>query len=214
MARRVLAGVMAVALLGATPAAALGPVDIELQANWWQSESDVDGIVEDSGAIGGRVDVWFGSWVGADLAYAQAEPGGVLDGEELVYSNVDLKVRLFSLADNSYLAVGGGWQKVELFGETTDGPRAALDTRIGVVGVLYGYARGAYYFGLGDIEGDDGVDVEVDGGWEAEAGLAVHPLPFLWFYGGWRKNNLEFAGDLGNTRVENEGWVGGVGFTF
>ena len=211
--RRGWTAMAAIALAAAAPAAALGPLDIELQVNWWEAESDVDGAVEDSGAPGGRVDLWFGNRVGASAGYAQTEPGGFLEGEELVYSNLDLKFRLFNVADNGYLAVGGGWQKVDLFDETTDGPRASVDGRVGFVGVLYGYARGAYYFGLGDIESDDG-DVEVDDGWEAEAGLALHPLPFLWFYGGWRKNSVEFTGDFGPTRVQNEGWVGGIGVTF
>jgi hypothetical protein len=207
----------AVALATAlAPAQAVGPVDGEVTALYWESETEFDAIVEGSGAPGARADLWFWDRWGASAALFEPSPEGALDGSDLGYANIDLKWRFLSASQNNFLAIGAGWERFTLDGVTegtSDGVRVLAEGRVGIVKILYFYGRAAYLPELSDL--DTGTVVLTNGkGQEGEAGLQLKPLPFLQIFAGYRVNETEFDTPAGPLELKNEGPVVGLGVNF
>lgn len=205
-----LAGVVAIAaavfVLGTGSAVAMGPVDGEVTAMYWMSETEVDvgfgSASEDSEDIGFRGELWFMKKLGVSVALFSAD---LEDSDATIdYNNLDVKWRVLSPTENNFLAVGAGWQQIDLDGDDADGFRVVVEGRVAIVGIVYFYGRGAHAPEL-DADGIDGDMTEL------EAGVMVKPAPFLQLFGGYRSNDMSFDGGIDLT---TDGFVIGAGVNF
>ena len=210
------------------PAFALGPVDGEVEALYWFSDakSSMNGnsSSDSSEAPGARAQVWFFGW-GVAGAYYKAEP----EGGNVEYTSLDLERKLIKPTDNTFLAIGLGWQNVNVSidGMSTDlldtsGARLNAEGRIGFAGFAYAYARGAYFIDLDDYKFSDGLDTYAftsGGGHEYEVGVGFEPLPFLSLWAGYRVNKVDFdlaVSDVpvGSIDFKTDGFKVGAGVHF
>ena len=192
-----------------TNAQALGPIDGEVGLYWWQNDFDAD-ISEgeiDAGALGGRGELWFDQkWgVSAQLYRSDLEEDNLDDAE---YLNIDFKRRIFSLTDNSFLALGLGYQDVNIDNDSSNGARILVEGRVGLGGVVYLYGQTAWFPELEDFSNRSNVD-----GTEFEAGLSFDPLPFLSVRAGYRKFKIDYTNELNNDdeSAKSTGFVIGAG---
>ncbi len=204
------------ASLWTVPALALGPVDGEVTALYWDSDTDVDGVSEGSGDVAGRAEIWFLTRWGVSGAYFQPSPGGLLEGAELEYLNLDAKIKVFAPTENNFVALGLGWQTVDLSGEEsadTSGPRVVAEGRFSFK-IVYFYGRVAWLPELDDIAFGETTLTNGEGQ-EAEAGIQIKPFPFFQIFAGYRADKMSFdAPEGGSFEVENKGPVAGIGFNF
>lgn len=200
-------------LLASSPALSLGPVDGEVTALYWRSTTEVDDVREDSPAVGGRAELWFFKKLGVSGTQLTAELEGTLDGTDLRYRNLDVKWRVFSPTENNFLALGLGWQEIDESGDATSGPRAMVEGRVGLVGFLYVYGRGAYLANLDDWQ-LTGVPLTDGTGHELEAGVQLKPFPFLQLFAGYRRGSVTFDGPAGDVDVATDGALIGIGVNF
>lgn len=193
-----------------TPAAALGPVDGEAGLQWWNTQFDSD-IFEgelDVGTLSLFGDLWLDRKWGLGAAWYQAD----LENEELEDErrfHLDLKRRLFSPTDNTYLAVGAGWERIDLSGGgDSNGIRLVLEGRVGIGGFAYLYGLGAWLPWLSEPAGYTDLN-----GSEMEAGIGFEPLPFLSLRAGYRNFQLDYdAGETGGSGAsESRGFLVGAG---
>lgn len=200
------------------PAWALGPVDGEVTALYWLSDTEVGDTSESSSALGGRAELWFVKKLGVSAGLYRPSPEGSLEGTDFDYKNLDIKWRLLSPTENNFLAVGAGWQKIDFDDNgveaDTSGPRLVAEGRVGLVNILYFYGRGAYLPDLDDME--VGLVTFTDGkGHELEFGLQVKPMPFVQFFAGYRIQEESFDGPLGfDIDLKHDGIVVGAGINF
>ena len=200
------------------PAWALGPVDGEVTVLYWNSDTDAFGASESSSAVGGRAELWFIKKLGVSAGIYRPEPDGSLDGLEFDYKNLDVKWRLISPTENNFLAVGAGWQLVDIdfggFDTDTSGLRLVAEGRVGLVNILYLYGRAAYLPSLDDL--DTGLITLTDGkGKEFEFGLQLKPMPFIQFFAGFRSHEDNFEGPFGaDVDFKHDGIVAGAGVNF
>lgn len=223
----VLASLLALAV-GSAPAA--GPLKGEVEIAYWDAEveAEIGRETESSGsreaAFRGRLRL--GAW-GVKAAYHRLEPGSRNLAETTTLVNIDVLHDLISVAPNSYLAMGGGWERIKLeeggSSVETSGARFVLDGRIGLAGIVYGYGEAAFYPWLSDSEveilGDIGVGLRDGGGYEWELGIGVEPLPFLTVKAGYRVSTVDFdlfsEGDrLGSADFSAGGFLLAVGAHF
>ncbi|MEN8711980.1 MAG: hypothetical protein ABF326_07265 [Arenicellales bacterium] len=95
---------------------------------------------------------------------------------------VDIKRRLLSAAENTYLAMGLGWNDLELTEtESSSGIRFVAEGRVGIYGPAYMFGQAAFSPWMSNIEST--IDPF---GKELEIGLAVDPLPSMSFRAGYR----------------------------
>ncbi len=201
------------ASLGTAPALALGPVDGEVTALYWDSDTDVSGVSEGSGDVAARAELWFFKKWGVSAGYFQPSP----EGADMEYLNLDAKYRVFSPTEGNFLAVGLGWQTVDLSGggesADTSGPRVVAEGRFSVK-IVYLYGRVAWLPKLDDIEIGEGSLTNGDGQ-ELEAGIQIKPFPFFQIFAGYRANKMSFDAPEGGTfEIENKGPIAGIGFNF
>lgn len=189
---------------------ALGPVDGEVGIYWWANEFEADfsdGEI-DAGALGGRGEIWFDQkWgMGGQLYQSDLEEDNLDDAE---YLNIDFKRRIFSLTDNTFLALGLGWQDVSIENESSNGARVLLEGRVGLGGVVYLYGQTAWFPDLDDFSNRSNVD-----GTEFEAGLSFDPLPFFSLRAGYRKFKIDYTNNYNNNdeSARSTGFVIGAGF--
>lgn len=220
---RVALGCWLVVALAVLPAAAMGPVDGEVGLDYWVSETEVasgaSGITEDSASPGIRAELWFFNKLGVSGSMYEPQPEGALDGSDTEYLNLDIKYRLISPTDKTFLAVGGGWESVDFGATDTSGPRIVVEGRVGFAGLAYAYGRGAYLPVLEDFGDAATVEAQDGTGREVELGVAVEPSPFFSVWAGYRTQNFEFDQFVGGVAageltVDNDGFVAGVGFHF
>ncbi len=229
--RNLAAGALALAaafLLTAAPARALGPIDGEFGAIWWANEFDsaggAAGISEDSGAPAYRAEIWFVNKVGLRAAVYNADLEDI-GAENSDQASVDVLWKVFAPSENNFLAVGAGWQELDLeaigMADGTSGPRAALEGRIGIVGLLYAYGQGSYYFEHDDADAmvaADGRFSDIDGH-EYEVGVFWKMFPFVNMRAGFRASEIGFTrvdavGTSFDGTADTEGWFAGVGIHF
>lgn len=206
-----------------SPALALGPVDGEVTALYWMSKTevetseDVEGEEEDSEDVGGRAELWFMKKFGVSAAMYGIDPEGTLEGTDIDQRQLDVKWRLISPTENNFLAIGAGWQQIDFSGDIDDetsGPRLVVEGRLGLVGILYAYGRGAYLPDLDDFTIDD-VPLTDGSGHEIEAGVQLKPFPFIQVFAGWRQTGMTFDTPLGDElEIDSSGPVAGVGINF
>ncbi len=205
---RIVGAALVIAGLAVAPSLAAGPVDGEVTAVYWLSDTEVDlgnGESDSVGseAIGFRAELWFIEKLGVSAGLFAADLEG--SDETVDYNNLDVKWRLLSPTENNFLAVGAGWQQIDVGSEDTGGVRVVADGRVGLVGFLYFYGRAAYVPSLSDVG-------ELSGGsmTELEAGLMIKPAPFLQLFAGYRSNDVSFDAMDWTT----DGFVAGVGVNF
>jgi hypothetical protein len=100
---------------------------------------------------------------------------------------VDIKHRLLSANKNTYLAMGLGWNDIEMVeDEITSGMRFVAEGRIGIYGPAYLFGQAA----LSPWMTNSGSDASPFGK-ELELGLAIKPLPSMSFRAGYRSYWLD-----------------------
>ncbi len=170
-------------------ARAAGPLDVEVGLTWWSHDVEVNGVgsssADDTGAY---AEVWWNEGWGLAADYFNSDPDeGAFD--EASDFSVDVKRRVLSPTENNFLAVGAGWQDIDIgSGASTDGPRFLVEGR-GGVGIMFAYGQIAWMPDLGDA----GVFRDVEGT-ETQVGVSLTPFPFLNLRLGYRVMDIDFRG--------------------
>ena len=99
---------------------------------------------------------------------------------------VDIKHRLFSATENTFLAMGLGWNDIEMKGEINSGMRFVAEGRVGLYGPAYLFGQAA----LSPWMTNSASNVAPFGK-ELELGLAINPLPSMSFRAGYRSYWLD-----------------------
>jgi hypothetical protein len=182
---------------------AAGPVDGEVSVFYWDAEfardSNLENVDTDAAQPGIQAQLWFVNKFGVRVALFSADLGD-LNEDDAEYRSADLMWRLISPTDNTYLALGAGWQDAEFTdaGTTlttveTSGIRVSADGRVGFVGVLQAFGRYTMLFELDDFTesgGDLFRDME---GEEFEVGLIYDVAPFVDIRAGFRSVSFDFT---------------------
>lgn len=225
------AGLMMVAA-GATTQAA-GPIDGEVGAVYWNSEFDSTGrsaMTSDAGSPGFRASLWLFNRYGIKAGIYQTDLDAFSSIESSNYTTLDVMWRAFSPTQNNYVAVGLGWQQMNLnsiyLAGSTSGARINVEGRVGLGRIVYAYGEGSYLPSL-----DDGVatlpgygQFEDLSGHEYEVGISVKPAPFVNLRAGYRAHsidfnqtgmdpNLGFGTEMAGT-AESSGFLAGLVFNF
>ncbi len=205
----------AVFLLVPNAAMALGPVDVEGRVMYWQGDTEIDGETADMDGYGAEFDLWFTNKLGVTAAFWPVEGKDLAAGFEKDYMSLDVKWRLFSPTEHNYLAVGVGYQDIDLTtpGESFDssGFRVVVEGNVGLVGILQGYGTLAYMPSMDALD-----DVFDDGnGMEYEFGVQIK-FAVMGIYAGYRSHDVEFdfSDGSGSVKLKDDGFVAGVGFEF
>ena len=188
------AGLSSLLLLGSN-AHALGLAENASDTTGWGSSYQASShqTVVNSGKLYRYGEQWWERKWGARGAIYQSDHNG-LDFDTNKHLAVDVKRRLFSSPGNSYLAVGLGWDDIELSdAESTSGMRFVAEGRYDLFGPAYLFGQAAATPWLSDIEG-----VVDPFGTELEIGLAINPYPSMSLKAGYRNYWL------GSANTENE----------
>ena len=168
---------------------------------WWDtpSQNSGDSSVIESDVLYEYGEQWWNQKWGARGAIYQSDQSG-LDFDNNKHLAVDVKRRLFTTPGNSYLAVGLGWDDIELPGDySTSGMRFVAEGRYGVVGPAYLFGHASFTPWLSDME-----NMASPNGKELEIGLAVNPFPSMSLKAGYRNYWLD-SGNPGDTSSFNNG---------
>ena len=221
------------AVLCSAPVLALGPVDGEVGAVWWASDYDSTGgsasLSGDGDAPGYRAELWLLHRFGfrASVYSSDLDDLGV---ESADYTSLDFMWRAFSPSENNFLAIGAGWQEMDLapvgLDGDTSGVRISLDGRIGLPGPFYLYGTASYLPALDDAPATDPLlgSFENLEGSEVDLGLSWTIVPFVAFRAGYRTQTVDFTrtgfaplpGQPAEMdgEVESTGYVAGLSFRF
>ena len=212
----ILATLMVVCLVAPSTALALGPVDVDAKVMYWLGELDFAGEAsDDMKGVGLDLDLWFIDKLGVTLMYYPTSGGGMLDGLDMDYMSLDLKWKVYSPGENTYVAVGAGYQDNELdmgFDTAdTSGFRVFVDGAVGFNDFIQGYA--SYVF-LPSLDALDDVFDDGDGS-EYELGVRF-TVKIVDIYAGYRAHNMSFSFMEGGEALDfdNDGFVVGIGFRF
>ena len=214
--------VLACGLLATSlPARALGPLDVELGAYWWQNDVDAQGIEEDDGAAPAAwARLWFGKW-GVRGGYAK----GDADPWEMELVHVDVVRKIVAPTEQNYLALGIGWGRISIGpggdGADLDGVRLVADARANVAGIVFVYGEAAWSPWLGDPDGERGTFWygEDAKGYEYELGVELKIFPSTRLRAGYRLSRVEYdavprSGNPVGITQETSGFLAGVSFKF
>jgi hypothetical protein len=180
------------------PALAAGPIDGEVSAVWWANEltqnDPTTEVSDDAAAPGLRAELWMFERYGLRASQFGSDPEDT-DGAD--YTSVDVLWRALSPTENNFVAVGVGWQQMDVLGldDRTSGARVTVEGRVGLAGMLYGYGHGSYLPSLSDVQPSDPAlepfrDLD---SYEYELGVAWNALPFMNVHAGYRVQNLSFT---------------------
>lgn len=189
--------ILIVGLLVALPARALGPIDGEAGMLTWVVDTDnyTDASI-DTASIGGYAELWLDQrWGFRTALYRVSEDAVSMAPDEQTV--VDLKYRLVSPTDNTYVALGLGWEQ-DRFGTEgdTSAARVLIDSRIGVLGALYLYGEAGWAPQMGDLGlREDLSSISV------ETGLVLDPLPFVSLRLAWRYHITDYTGSITGTSM-------------
>jgi hypothetical protein len=218
---------LALAFLFPVSAIAMGPVDGEFGAVWWANDYDSQYGEEvyssDAGAPGYRAEIWFLKKYGL-RAERYSSDNGDIGGGSSDFTSLDFMWRAFSPTENNYIALGAGWQQIDLdtvglVGDTS-GVRVALEGRVALGGLFYIYGQGYYLPSLDDAEVADpafGPLRDMDGHM-LEAGVSWKMAPFVSMRGGYRVHNINFSTTVLDVDIDGEaessGFLLGLSFRF
>lgn len=181
--------------------------------SWWSNNFSANALDAsyDAGGVGIEGEAWWNQRWGLKGSLYRSDVLESNSGEGPDFLSVDVKRRLISPTRNNFLALGLGWQSVDLTKEAdTEGYRLVLQGGIGLTPVLSFYGHTAWMPGL--VSSDEIKDPE---GLEFEAGIAVKPFPFLSFRAGYRAFKLDYVSIQGaNETSKSRGVVLGAGVTF
>ena len=123
---------------------------------------------------------------------------------------VDIKHRLFTVKENTYIAMGLGWNDVELEGETNSGMRFVAEGRVGLFGPTYLFGQAALSPWMTSSSSNNIAPF----GKELELGLAISPLPSMSFKAGYRSYWLDTPGlaEESISSSQTEGFYLGGGY--
>ncbi len=112
---------------------------------------------------------------------------------------IDIKRRLLSATENTYLAMGLGWNDLTATdGESSSGVRFVAEGRVGIFGPAYLFGQAALSPWMSDL----GNNIDPYGK-ELELGLAVDPIPSLSFRAGYRSYWLDSADSSADTSIRH-----------
>jgi len=199
MKKLIFSAALLVLVAGATAEAA-GPVDGEIGAVWWNSEFDSTGataMTDDAGAPGYRASLWLFNRYGikAGMYEANLDPGVAPASD---YTSIDFMWRAFSPTQNNYVAVGLGWQQMDLLSigidGSTSGARINVEGRVGLGKIVFAYGEGSYLPSLDDASALDPMYGQFQdmSGMEYEVGISVKPAPFMNIRAGYRAHSVDF----------------------
>ena len=186
----------------AVPAMAVGPIDGEVGAVWWANDfsysSEVGSISSGAGAPGFRVELWFFNKFGARAERYSSEVDE-LTTETADYTSIDVLWRPFSPSQNNFVAIGLGWQDMDmstigLDGETS-GVRAVVEGRVSLGGMFYAYGHGSYMPELDDATASDPMSGQYEdlAARQLELGVSWKAMPFLSVRGGYMTYTTDFT---------------------
>ncbi|RMG43332.1 MAG: hypothetical protein D6718_12470 [Acidobacteria bacterium] len=200
---------IAVACAAPAVALALGPVDGEVTVGYWLNDQSMAGLSNGADAMSGRAELWlFDRW-GARAALFTSDPD---TADRTRYGSVDVMLRLLSPTENNFLAVGLGWEDVDLGTENTSGARVVAQGRLSLVGILHAYGEVAYMPSLDDLT--TARDLK---GQEFDVGFGLEPAPFVTLRVGYRSTSIDMTSvdpGLGSMTLESNGYHAGVGIHF
>lgn len=218
------------ALAAALPATAAGPVDGELTLYWWQTDftrdTDFADVDTDNGQPGFQGQLWFANKIGirASLFSADLED---LNEDDAEFRAADLMLRVISRAENTYLALGAGYEDAEFTDSDgitavaveATGIRATAAARVGFVGVVQAFGHYTELVDLDDFTGPAGDLYDDMDGREYEVGVVWDAAPFVDVRAGYRVVKFGYrrtplVGVPYSGEVETEGFFLGLGVHF
>lgn len=218
-------GILLASLAGA-PALALGPIDGEVGAVWWANDFDAEtGDLDDSAdgdAPGFRGELWFKKYGLRAAMYSSDTDDLNIDQDSSDYMSVDLMWKAFAPTENNYVAVGLGWEELDILDSDTSGVRLSAEGRIGILSVLHAYGHASYLPSMDDTSssGFDGRFEDIDG-LEYEVGISWKMAPFISMRAGYRETSFDFDFDPLEksdpevaSSIESTGFLLGLGFHF
>jgi len=147
-------------------------------------------------------------WTGQSSFFQQNKlDSGLNDANQWT---LDIKRRLLSATENTYLSMGLGWNDIKMTeGESTSGMRFVAEGRVGIYGPAYLFGQAA----VSPWMTDAGNNIAPFGK-ELDLGLAVNPLPSMSFKAGYRSYWLD-SSDLSSEATstsKTDGFYIGGGF--
>ena len=200
-------------VISSAGALAAGPVDVEFGLAYWVADEDVTGEAKKNAEdFGGWVELGVSRWAFALSQWRVSPDEGSGD-----FTSLDVKFRVFEPTEGNFVALGVGGERfnVEGSGFKDDSTSARVLVEGGVsFKIVKIVGRYAYLPSLGDLTvGPD--TVKGDKGYDAEAMISVHPLPFFFLHAGYRVSSLDFElPDGSGLTLEDKGPFAGVGFKF
>lgn len=177
---------------------AAGPIDGEVSAVWWANDFEIDNgtanASSDAGAPGLRASLWLHNRYGVHASRFGSDADNANGAD---YTSFDVMWRALSPTENNFVALGLGWQQmdVEGIGDAASGARVTVEGRMSLMSVLQAYGHGSYLPSLSDITPDDpalGPWEDVNA-YEYELGVAWNAMPFMDVHAGYRVTNLSFT---------------------
>ena len=212
---------------------AAGPIDGEVGAIYWNSEFDSSGVAalaSDAGSPGFRAQLWLFNKYGVKAGMYRTDLDDFAAIETSDYTSVDVMWRPFSPTQNNYVAVGLGWQQMDLntigLQGDTGGVRVNVDGRIGLGKIFFFYGEASYLPKLSDATAATPAlgRFESMSGHEYELGVSVKPAPFVQLRAGYRTHSVDFSqtgldpllgfGTQLDGTAESSGFLAGLTFNF
>ena len=188
-------------------------VDGSAYLSWWSNDFSANAVDAsfDAGTVGADAEVWWRQRWGIKGSLYKSDVVESNSGDGPDFFSIDIKRRLISPTENNFLALGLGWQTVDLAkGADTQGYRFLLQGGLGLTPVLSVYGHTAWLPGM--VESDEIGDPK---GLEIEAGIALKPFPFVSFRAGYRTFMLDYVSLEGaNETSKSKGIIVGAGVTF
>ncbi len=199
-----------VLLLLGTPVLAVGPLDGDAGLGFWTNEyaGDHSKGTLDAGSLNDLAGVWWGRRWGVEGAMYRSGLKDVgIDNTD--HFSIDLKRRFFSMTNNSFVALGAGWESIDLDeGGSSSGLRIVAEGRVGLGGVVSLYGQTSWLPEMDDAGARSNLQ-----GQEFEAGLSFDPAPFMSVRLGFRRFRLDFDNGAGeSSTAESDGFILGAGF--
>jgi hypothetical protein len=216
MNKRILAvgmGLLAAAALSTRPAKAIGPVDVEVGAGYWDADTEIVNVSESAAAPALFGNVWMKNALGFGVSRYEAVPEGTLDGADTEYTAVDAKWRFMNATRNNFVAVGAGIEQVGVVDDNTVAPRVLVEGRASVK-MVYFFGKAAYLPTMGSMN-IEGAEYDGKTGTEFEAGVGVHPIPLLSINLSYKANSVDLESPIfGSVTIDNKGPMLGLVFSF
>lgn len=167
---------------------------------WWSDDFSL--TAQDSSnqydSFISQTDVWNNDWgFSGKLLQNDDDLFGIPDNS--AYLNIDVK-RRFLGNSNNFLAVGLGWQDIDIESRDADsrlevsGPKLSLEGQFNLFRSMKLYGQTAWF-----PEMDSTYQEEPASGYEFEAGVMVSPLPALSLKAGFRHFELKYDTDTDNS---------------